>query len=97
MFRIIDKYGDSKIYQPRLKEQFFVKIYSEPLEDLLPKLSGIALKVFLVLENINGWNEKVVEINESEIVEATGMSETAVKAGLGELEERQIFNLSSCY
>ena len=91
MFRIIDKYGDLKSYQPRLKERFFVKIYSEPLEELLPKLSGIALKVFLVVENINNWNEKVVEINESEIVEATGMSETAVKAGLRELEELQIF------
>ncbi len=97
MFRIIDKYGDAKSYQPRLQEQFFVKIYSEPLEELLPKLSGIALKVFLAVENINNWNEKVVEITESEILEATGMSETAVKAGLRELEELQIFNLNCCY
>ena len=51
MFRIIDKYGDVKSYQPRSQEKFFVKIYSESLEELLPKLSGIALKVFLAVEN----------------------------------------------
>ncbi len=91
MFKIKDKWGNFKTYFPKNNRQFFVQIYSESIEKFLPKVGGIGLKVFLAIESKKNWNNNSdMEITICEIMKATGLSETAVKAGLKELEELKI-------
>lgn len=114
MFEITDNYGDSYEYVP-VQEQSYVCFVSMPLGELLPKLGGIALKVWLYLENTaqvkssipltqkifgdySGLEgdysglEKVNRISLSKIAMGTGLSESAVKAGLKELKDSDVLN-----
>lgn len=69
------------------KERLFMKIYNEPLNDLLPKVSGNALKVFLALGNQLGWENTVVQLTRDEIEKATNLSPQTIRTSLNELEE----------
>lgn len=64
-----------------------MKIYNEPLNDLLPKVSGNALKVFLALGNQLGWENTVVQLTRDEIEKATNLSPQTIRTSLNELEE----------
>ena len=83
--RILEKSG-LKVYRPTKKDRGFMKIYSQPLEDLLSKISGNALKVFMALGGRIEWENTVVEIPRNEIMRITGLSEKTVQGALNELE-----------
>ena len=75
------------VYRGKKKDKYFMKIYSEPLYDLLPKLSPSATKVWLALGNQVSYEDTVVEMTISEIMQRTNLSDKPVKAGIKQLEE----------
>ncbi|WP_375493358.1 replication/maintenance protein RepL [uncultured Nostoc sp.] len=75
------------VYRRKRKERLFMKIYNEPLNDLLPKVSGNALKVFLALGNQLGWENTIVQLTRDEIEKATNLSPQTIRTSLNELEE----------
>jgi len=89
--KIIDDRGYEEIYAPRQNNQYYVIFSTEPLEQILPKIGGMALKVFLVL-NSRYWNndKEEVTITRDELIKATGLNEMALRAGLKELRQQKI-------
>ena len=83
--KIVENSG-LKIYRPRKKDREFVKLYSEKLQELLPKISPTALKVYLALGFEMSWNDPAVSMTKAEIMEATALSEKPVRNALNELE-----------
>ena len=81
-----------RVYRPTKKDWGFMKIYSESLEELLPKISGNALKVFMALAGKMGWENTIVEVTRSEIMENTSLSEKTVQGALNELEELKVIS-----
>ena len=75
------------VYRGKKKDKYFMKIYSEPLFDLLPKLSPSATKVWLALGNKVGYESTVVEMTIAEIMERTNLSDKPVKTAIKQLEE----------
>lgn len=80
------------IYRRRKKEKSFVKLYTQSLETILPKISGSALKVFHALGFRMTYEDTIVEMNQRELQEATGLSEHTVREALNELEELKIIS-----
>ena len=78
------------VYRGRRRERNFMKIYSESLNRLLPKISPSAFKVFAALANQVGYENTVVELTKAELIEKTGLGENTVRASLNELEELQV-------
>jgi Fic family protein len=87
--KVIEEAGLS-IYRRRRKEKDFMKIYSESLDRLLPKISPSAFKVFAALANEVGYENTIVEITKAELMEKTGLGENTVRASLNELEELEV-------
>ncbi len=87
--KVIEEAGLS-VYRRRRKEKDFMKIYSESLDRLLPKISPSAFKVFAALANEVGYENTIVEITKAELMEKTGLGENTVRASLNELEELQV-------
>ena len=83
---IIEDAGLS-VYRGRRKERGFMKVYSEPLNKLLPRISPSAFKVFAALANQVGYEDTIVEISKAEMIKITGMAEKTVRESLNELEE----------
>ena len=75
------------VYRPRRKERQFMKVYSEALDTLLPKISPSAFKVFAALANLVGYEDTIVEITKVELMAKTGLGENSVRSGLNELEQ----------
>ena len=80
------------VYRRRRKEKSFVKLYTDSLEAILPKISGSALKVLHALGFRMGFEDAVVEMTQREIQEATGLSEHTIREGLNELEEFKVIS-----
>ncbi|MEL4896863.1 replication/maintenance protein RepL [Crocosphaera sp. Alani8] len=87
--KVIEEAGLS-VYRRRRKEKDFMKIYSESLDRLLPKISPSAFKVFAALANEVGYENTIVEITKAELMEKTGLGENTVRASLNELEELEV-------
>ena len=83
---IIEDAGLS-VYRGRRKERGFMKVYSEPLNKLLPRISPSAFKVFAALANQVGYEDTIVEISKAEMIKITRMAEKTVRESLNELEE----------
>jgi DNA-binding MarR family transcriptional regulator len=75
------------VYRGRKRERGFMKVYSEPLNKLLPRISPSAFKVFAALANQVGYENTIVEISKAELIQTTGMAEKTVRESLNELEE----------
>ena len=75
------------VYRGRRKERGFMKVYSEPLNELLPKISPSAFKVFAALANQVGYENTIVEVSKAKLIQITGMAEKTVRESLNELEE----------
>ena len=75
------------VYRGRRKERGFMKVYSEPLNELLPKISPSAFKVFAALANQVGYENTIVELSKAELIQITRMAEKTVRESLNELEE----------
>ncbi len=87
--KVIEQAGLS-VYRRRRKEKDFMKIYSESLDRLLPKISPSAFKVFAALANEVGYENTIVEITKAELMEKTGLGENTVRASLNELEDLEV-------
>ena len=87
--KVIEEAGLS-VYRRRRKEKDFMKIYSESLDRLLPKISPSAFKVFAALANEVGYENTIVEITKAELMEKTGLGENTVRASLNELEDLEV-------
>lgn len=87
--RAVENAGLS-VYRGRRRERDFMKIYSESLDRLLPKISSSAFKVFAALANRVSYESTIVEITKDELIEKTGLGENTVRASLNELEELQV-------
>ena len=75
------------VYRRKKKERGFMKVYSEPLNQLLPKITPSAFKVFAALANHVGYEDTIVEISKADLIEVTGLAEKTVRESLNELEE----------
>ena len=75
------------VYRGRRKERKFMKVYSESLNELLPKISPSAFKVFAALANQVGYENTIVEVSKAELIERTRMAEKTVRESLNELED----------
>ena len=80
------------VYRRRRKEKSFVKLYTDSLEAILPKISGSALKVLHALGFRMGYEDTIVEMTQLELQEATGLSEHTIRESLNELEELKIIS-----
>lgn len=78
------------IYTPRTTDKGFIKLYSKPIEDILPKLSGNALKVLLALSTELEWDEHEVIISTEKLLAKTNLNKHTVKNCLDELEKNLI-------
>ncbi|EAZ88006.1 replication/maintenance protein RepL [Crocosphaera chwakensis] len=88
---IIESNGLS-VYRRRRKEKSFVKLYTDSLEAILPKISGSALKVLHALGFRMGFEDTIVEMTQREIQQATALSEHTIREALNELEELKIIS-----
>ena len=75
------------VYRGRRKERGFMKVYSKPLNELLPKITPSAFKVFAALANQVGYENTIVEVSKAKLIQITGMAEKTVRESLNELEE----------
>ena len=70
--RLIEDNG-LKVYRPRHKDNEFVKLYAGALQNLLPKISPTALKVYLALGFEMDWQNPTVSMTKVEIMQATAL------------------------
>ena len=75
------------VYTPKTKDSGFIKLYSNKIASLMPKVSSNAIKVLLALSTELEWNEAEVVITVDQIAKITGLNRDAVRVGLGELEK----------
>ena len=80
------------VYRRRRKEKSFVKLYTESLDTILPRISGSALKVLHALGSRMSYENTVVEISQPDLQTATGLSEPTVREALNELEELKVIS-----
>lgn len=80
------------VYRRRRKEKSFVKLYTDSIDAILPKISGSALKVLHALGSRMGYEDTIVEITQPELQTATGLSEPTVREALDELEELKVIS-----
>ena len=78
------------VYTPKTKDSGFVKLYLKPMADIMPKISGNALKVLVALSYGLQWNEVEVILTRKQIEQFTGLSRNTVRAAIDELEEKMI-------
>ena len=96
------------VYMPKTKDSGFVKVYTKPVRNLLPKISGNAIKTLIALSGELEWNQTEVIMSVNELCKLTGLQKTAVQNSLNELEEnfaikrlgpniKRSYQLSDCY
>ena len=78
------------VYTRKSKDSGFIKVYLKPVKELLPKISGNALKVLIALSYGLEWNEVEVIMTRENLAKSTGLSEATVKTALDELEKKLI-------
>ena len=96
------------VYTPKTKDSGFIKVYLEPLESLMPKISGNALKVLMALAYGLKWDDPEIVISRENLIKLTGLSKPTLRTALDELEEKMVikrlgpnvrrsYTISSCY
>ena len=78
------------VYTPKTKDSGFVKLYLKPIEKIMPKISGNALKVLVALSSGLEWNGVEVILTREEIEKFTGLSRNTVRNALDELEKMMV-------
>ena len=78
------------VYTRKSKDSGFIKVYLKPVKELLPKISGNALKVLIALSYGLEWNEVEVIMTRENLAKSTGLSEATVRTALDELEKKLI-------
>ena len=96
------------VYTLTTKDSGFIKVYREPLANLMPKISGNALKVLMALAYGLKWDEIEIIATRQDLSKLTGLSQKTVRLALDELEEKMVikrlgpnvrrsYTISSCY
>ena len=96
------------VYTPKSKDSGFIKLYLKPMANILPKISGNALKVLVALSYGLEWNEAEVVLTRQEIENLTGLNKDTVRTALDELEKKMVvkrlgpnvrrsYMISNCY
>ena len=78
------------VYTPKTKDAGFVKLYLKPMAEIMPKISGNALKVLVALSYGLQWNEVEAVLTRQEIENLTGLNKDTVRTALDELEEQKL-------
>ena len=78
------------VYTPKTKDTGFIKLYLKPITQLLPNLSGNALKVLVALSSELQWDEVEVILTREKIEDLTGLSGNTVRVAIDELEEKKL-------
>ena len=78
------------VYTPKSTDSGFVKVYLEPLANLMPKISGNALKVLMALSYGLQWNEVEVVLTRDQLAKITGLNKETVRVALKELEKKMV-------
>ena len=78
------------VYTPKTKDSGFIKVYLKPIAELLPDLSGNALKVLVALSYGLEWDSVEVLLTRKEIENLTGLNKDTVRTCLDELEEKKL-------
>ncbi len=78
------------VYTPKIKDAGFIKLYLKPITQLLPHLSGNALKVLVAISSELQWNEVEVILTRERIENLTGLSGNTVRVAIDELEEKMV-------
>ena len=78
------------VYTPKTKDAGFIKLYLKPMAEIMPKISGNALKVLVALSYGLQWNEVEVVLTRQEIEDLTGLNKDTVRTALDELEEKKL-------
>ena len=78
------------VYTPKAKDSGFIKLYLKPMAELLPNLSGNALKVLVALSYGLQWNQVEVLLTRQQIEKLTGLNKDTVRTALDELERKMV-------
>ena len=79
-----------KVYIPQSKDSGFIKLYRARMPEILPRLSGNAVKVFLALAYGLEWESPEVMIPVEVLCKITGLERRTVRACLDELEKNLV-------
>ena len=97
-----------KAYIPQNKDSGFLKLYRARIPEILPRLSGNSIKVFLALSYGLEWDSSEVAIPIETLCKITNLERRTVRACLDELERnlvikrfgpniRRSYVISNCY
>ena len=97
-----------KAYIPQTKDSGFLKLYKARIPEILPKLSGNSVKVFLALAYSLEWESSEVMVTVETLSEITNLERRTIRACLDELEKnlvikrfgpnaRRSYAVSNCY
>ena len=97
-----------KAYIPQSKDSGFLKLYRARIPEILPKLSGNSVKVFLALAHGLEWESSEVAIPIEGLCRMTNLERRTIRACLDELEKnlvikrfgpniRRSYAISNCY
>ena len=97
-----------KAYIPKTKDSGFIKLYKARIPEILPKLSGNSVKVFLALAYGLEWESSEVMIPMETLSEITNLERRTIRTCLDELEKnlvikrfgpnvRRTYTISNCY
>lgn len=97
-----------KVYVPQTKDSGFIKLYKARIPEILPKLSGNSVKVFLALAYGLKWDSAEVMISVESLCKITNLERRTIKSCLDELEKhlvikrfgpsvRRSYEISDCY
>ena len=97
-----------KAYIPQNKDSGFLKLYRARIPEILPRLSGNSVKVFLALAYGLEWDSSEVEIPIETLCKITNLERRTIRTCLDELEKnlvikrfgpniRRSYAISNCY
>ena len=97
-----------KVYVPQTKDSGFIKLYRARIPEILPKLSGNSVKVFLALAYGLEWESSEVMIPIETLCKITNLERRTIKSCLDELEKylvikrfgpsvKRSYTISNCY
>ena len=97
-----------KAYIPQNKDSGFLKLYRARIPEILPRLSGNSVKVFLALSYGLEWDSSEVKIPIETLCKITNLERRTIRTCLDELEKnlvikrfgpniRRSYAISNCY
>lgn len=76
-----------RVYQPQSKDKGFIKLYTDNILEILPKISPTALKVFMAMVVKINWNDNTIDMKKTEIMKTVAKQAKTITTALNELEK----------